>query len=1220
MITELNPAHLSSRDIQRELNANVGEGLRPVALCMAVLYFVLGISHVYVVEPAWASAVMVSIAFGSALFLGGIALVVWRRPISPALAHPIAMLVFITSFTNSAVHIYVTNDLHQSTNFALLIVAVGCFALSTPYVLACLGLCLGIWFALTFSLQGEPDWSHFAYMLAMSTLISLLVFSVRLKMRTRLALLRHQESRQKTLLARINILQEHINRAQTEFITGENLLGAFEIILNVLIELSQSTAGLIAAWRAQDSGSGALTIVSEFGLGDRVSVDSMESAELQRRIEKALKQRITGFSFARVRTQSELSASSLSQGDIASCVIPLLHGTKPVGAVFLEGRQGGYEEDFLHFIQPLKWTCANIMSAFQALLLREQVEGALRTSEQRFRDVAEAAGEFVWEVDVEGRFIFITKRVTEITGYSVESLYGMTPFDFMSVEDGERFRAELENVQIFGRTINGFEFRIRGAAGEEIWLSVSGVSVRDSAGAISGYRGVGMDISRRKRDEHALRESQERYDLAVRGTNDGIWDWDLRAETVFYSDRVRSMLGYSEEEFGVTMADMERYIFTEDRDRLRILLAEHLERHSVFDIESRIHAKDGRQKWIRIRGEAIRGADGKPIRMAGSISDITERKWAEETLADISDQLANYALNLRHLHRLTCTPFETPDLLYADYLATGLKLLKFSTGVVSRVAENTYTIVAVSGDTPELSKGKSLPLSASYCKQVVDSLKTVTFREPSAVDHYAPDHFLRSLGFTSYMGTPVVVNGRLYGTLCFLSKQPRAGSFRSHEIEFVELMAQSLGRTIATQEMERVRRQAEEAIAATRRYELEIGSRIQETLLRGVLPDSIQGARVATMTAPSEGIDGDFFDFYTHGPYCFDVAIGDVMGKGVPAALVSAGTKSHIQRALSDLMAQESHETLPRPSQIVGLVHERVARRLIEIESFITFCYARFDLERRRMTLVDCGHTRTIHYHSNSGHCELLKGENLPLGFSLEENYTDLTVNFRDNDVFVFYSDGLTEARNPAGDLYGLERLVEVVRNGPHRNPERLVSRIRADVERFSGTPTTRDDLTCLAISVRRTREIVPTQIETLDTRSNIEELLSIRDFVRMFCQSVSTAGIPDDTYASIELAVQEAATNIIRHGYGGMRDLPLTVIAELIDDSIRVTLEHRGSHFELNQVPPPVFDGSQEGGFGLFIIRELMDEVRVETGNGNGVCMYVLTRYLEPSAQEQGV
>ncbi|MBE7495109.1 MAG: response regulator [Verrucomicrobiaceae bacterium] len=143
-----------------------------------------------------------------------------------------------------------------------------------------------------------------------------------------------------------------------------------------------------------------------------------------------------------------------------------------------------------------------------------------------------------------------------------------------------------------------------------------------------------------------LAASEERFALAVRGTNDGIWDWDIRTNKVFFSPRWKAMIGYEDEELPNEFSTFETRVHPEDHDRVMQAVNDYLygplERYAV---EFRFQHKDGSWRWMLARGRALRDPDGKPYRMAGSHTDITEQKLAEEQLrhARLAAEAANRA-------------------------------------------------------------------------------------------------------------------------------------------------------------------------------------------------------------------------------------------------------------------------------------------------------------------------------------------------------------------------------------------------------------------------------------------------------------------------------------------------------------------------------------------------------------------------------------------------
>ncbi len=159
----------------------------------------------------------------------------------------------------------------------------------------------------------------------------------------------------------------------------------------------------------------------------------------------------------------------------------------------------------------------------------------------------------------------------------------------------------------------------------------------------------------RHRAEQALRESEERFSLAVQGANDGLWDWNLKDNNIYYSPRWLLMLQLEEHELGNSPDTWFSRIHPDDRDQFELDLNTHLEGISPhFENEHRVQHKDGTYRWMLARGLAVRDSQGKAYRMAGSLTDITVRKQAEEQLRhdaffDRISKLPNRALFLDRL-------------------------------------------------------------------------------------------------------------------------------------------------------------------------------------------------------------------------------------------------------------------------------------------------------------------------------------------------------------------------------------------------------------------------------------------------------------------------------------------------------------------------------------------------------------------------------------------
>jgi diguanylate cyclase (GGDEF)-like protein/PAS domain S-box-containing protein len=169
----------------------------------------------------------------------------------------------------------------------------------------------------------------------------------------------------------------------------------------------------------------------------------------------------------------------------------------------------------------------------------------------------------------------------------------------------------------------------------------------------------------------ALRESEERYALSARGANDGLWVWDLRANDVYYSPRWKAMLGYAEDEIGTTPGEWFSRVHEDDIERLRSAIDHHTVGHTPhFESEHRMRTKSGDLRWMLSRGLAVRDSTGNALRIAGSQTDITQRKRAEERLMfdafhDALTLLPNRALFMDRLQRAIEAQRRRPDSMYA---------------------------------------------------------------------------------------------------------------------------------------------------------------------------------------------------------------------------------------------------------------------------------------------------------------------------------------------------------------------------------------------------------------------------------------------------------------------------------------------------------------------------------------------------------------------------
>ena len=181
--------------------------------------------------------------------------------------------------------------------------------------------------------------------------------------------------------------------------------------------------------------------------------------------------------------------------------------------------------------------------------------------------------------------------------------------------------------------------------GKLIKLISAAAAIHDASGEICGFVFSLVDITVQQQDKEKLLKDKERIELAIGGASDGLWDWDIETGEVYYSKRFKQLLDFQDDEFEHRLESLLERLHSDDRAANDRALRAHFDEGKPYEICVRLRSRLGQWRWFRLRGEAIANADGKHIRMAGSISDTTNQKNFEEklALAAVTDQLTGLA-------------------------------------------------------------------------------------------------------------------------------------------------------------------------------------------------------------------------------------------------------------------------------------------------------------------------------------------------------------------------------------------------------------------------------------------------------------------------------------------------------------------------------------------------------------------------------------------------
>ena len=243
-----------------------------------------------------------------------------------------------------------------------------------------------------------------------------------------------------------------------------------------------------------------------------------------------------------------------------------------------------------------------MLGTIQDITERKQIEDALSESEASMRAILDNSPYLVWLKDAEGRYITSNLAHTNYVRLKdPREIVGKTDFDFWPKELAEKYRADDAEIMASRRQKHVEEPSIDG--GRMHWVETYKTPVVDKSGNVLGTTGFSSDITDRKQAEAALLESEYRWKFALEGSGDGLWDWNVADNTVFYSKRWKEMLGYSEDEIGNSLDEWEKLLHPEDKAETVATLQAYLDgKTPVYQCEHRVKCKDGSWKWILDRG------------------------------------------------------------------------------------------------------------------------------------------------------------------------------------------------------------------------------------------------------------------------------------------------------------------------------------------------------------------------------------------------------------------------------------------------------------------------------------------------------------------------------------------------------------------------------------------------------------------------------------------
>jgi sigma-B regulation protein RsbU (phosphoserine phosphatase) len=337
---------------------------------------------------------------------------------------------------------------------------------------------------------------------------------------------------------------------------------------------------------------------------------------------------------------------------------------------------------------------------------------------------------------------------------------------------------------------------------------------------------------------------------------------------------------------------------------------------------------------------------------------------------------------------------------------------------------------------------------------------------------------------------------------------------------------------------------------------------------------------------PAKEVGGDFYDFFFIDDDHFAVIVADVSGKGVPAALFMAITKTLVKNHL-------------QAGEDADLALENINRQLCNkntADMFVTLWLGLLEISSGLLRYINAGHNPPLIKRGDSNFDFLISPPDLVLAGMDETIYRQRETSLARGDTLFLYTDGITEAENTAGNFYGKERLRAFLNSRGNFPVKELLPELRSDIEAFSGGAEQSDDITMLALRLGQAARI---------TLKADTELLG--ELIGFIGREMEAAGCPEKVRGQIELAGEEIFVNIARYAYQNGEEGEVLVSCETgrtdTGTAAVISFNDRGRPFNpLEHAEPDIglpLDKRPVGGLGLLMVKRTMDTVKYHYSNG---------------------
>jgi PAS domain S-box-containing protein len=635
---------------------------------------------------------------------------------------------------------------------------------------------------------------------------------------------------------------------------------------------------------------------------------------------------------------------------------------------------------------------------------------------------------------------------------------------------------------------------------------------------------------------------EEQSDLILRTLTDGTITYCNEVFCRFFSNSLDKIVGEK----------IDRLIPTEDLQPAVDVVSALMPDDSTVSFESQFLRPEGR-RWILWTSHGIFNESGSLIEIQSVGRDITELKLAEEALKQSERRQADIIEFM-------------PDAILAIDLDGRVMVWNKAMEILTGVKADNM-----------LGKGN-----------YEHALPFYGFRRPILVDMVLTPFKQFENEYASFKKEGNAVLGEIF--------IPGIGPNGSYLLAKAATLYNAAGDKVGAIESIKditERRNMEQKLERTR-TELHIAADIQKSFIPKKTPD-IPEFEIAAASIPAMEVGGDFYDFIIQPDGKYGIVIADVAGKSIPAAIFMA---------LSRMIIRANATNQSRVSKVAKNANKMIAADA-PIGMFVTLIYGVLDGGTLSLHYANAGHPPPLLFRSADCTIEEEAPMGIVMGIIDDAEYKESRIKFSSGDMAIFYTDGITEAMNSQGELYGVKRLIEVIRDNCLLDTNEILNKILIDISKFSQNTDQHDDITLIIIKATgQQKDHCRTKLTS--RRENIPRIVSHID------KKMSERGFDREQIRELQVAVEEAYVNIANHGYKN-EEGPIWVTFDSGNKFFKVTLEDEAARFDPTLFTKRVHGGDIQdhpvGGWGINLMRSLTDKMKYEYKNNRNRLVLIKNR-----------